>query len=587
MDGIAGAFSELFDGGTGFVTVTRYILPLLSVWILVRCMRSALSFRYEPETWGYITLPDGSMVPLRHWECILGRSKFSDVVVSYPDVSRTHAAIRRAPAGGWTVTDVRSSGGTYVNGCPVDGTAELPDGAELCLAGTKLRFSELSEEARGTLAMTRSDPSRRIRPWVTFVLLSFVQFILAGQHAVSGGEDVEAVTLAFDALAAIMWCYFFVMRAIHRTGFEVEQLAFFLTTLGMSVAASSVPETMLKQIILLLCGVVLFLILGWWLRDLRRTRAMRWPAAIAAIGLLGLNLLLSEEVFGARNWLSIGGVSLQPSEFVKIAYIYAGAATLDRLYKGRNLFMFIGFSAVCVGALALMGDFGTALVFFVTFLVISFMRSGNIATVFLAVAGAGLAGFLALTAKPHIAQRFAAWGNVWNDAYGAGYQQTRAMSAAASGGLFGMGAHRGWLHGIVAADTDMVFGVLCEELGLITAMCAVLAVLALAFFAVRSAAQGRSSYYVIAACAASTVMLVQLGLNVFGSMDILPFTGVTFPFVSRGGSSLISCWALLAFIKSSDTRQNASFVVKPPSKYCGDEETEDGSSDIGGEAEEI
>lgn len=100
----------------------------------------------------------------------------------------------------------------------------------------------------------------------------------------------------------------------------------------------------------------------------------------------------------------------------------------------------------------------------------------------------------------------------------------------------------------------MVFGVLCEELGLIVALCAMLAIIALAIFTVKNAAQGRSSYYVIAGCATVTLMLVQMSLNVFGVLDILPFTGVTFPFVSKGGSSMLSCWMLLAYIKAADTR---------------------------------
>ena len=175
-----------------------------------------------------------------------------------------------------------------------------------------------------------------------------------------------------------------------------------------------------------------------------------------ALGFLALNLIAGETTNGATNWLSIGGITLQPSEFVKVAYIYTGAATLDRLFRGRNLFLFIAFSAICVGALALMGDFGTALIFFVTFLVISFMRSGSFATVFLAVAGAALGVMLVLTVKPYIAQRFAAWGHIWEDPLGAGWQQTRGLSAAASGGLFGIGAGQGWLKDIFAADTDMV-----------------------------------------------------------------------------------------------------------------------------------
>ena len=222
---------------------------------------------------------------------------------------------------------------------------------------------------------------------------------------------------------------------------------------------------------------------------------------VLALALMALNVLTSESVNGARNWLEVAGYSLQPSELVKVAYIYVGASTLDRLYRRRNLYSYIAFSAACVIALALIGDFGTALIFFATFLVISFMRSGSIATVILAVTGAGLAGFLAVSVKPYIAQRFANWGHVWEDIYNTGFQQTRAMSAAASGALFGKGAGSGWLHNVFAANTDMVFAMICEELGLIIALCSIAAILVLAFFAVRSASRSRSAFYSIAACA--------------------------------------------------------------------------------------
>ncbi|MER2150194.1 MAG: FtsW/RodA/SpoVE family cell cycle protein, partial [Candidatus Limivicinus sp.] len=98
------------------------------------------------------------------------------------------------------------------------------------------------------------------------------------------------------------------------------------------------------------------------------------------------------------------------------------------------------------------------------------------------------------------------------------------------------------------------------------ALCMVVAVILLACFAVRSARSGRSAYYAIAACAAMSILLTQVALNVFGSMDILPFTGVTFPFVSRGGSSLLSCWMMMAFLKAADNRREASFAVRPGEK---------------------
>ena len=550
------------------LTASKWILPVLALWILLRCLRSMLRERYEPELWARLDFADGTTADVRHWESIIGRSRGCDIVIPEDSVERTHAALIRSDAGKWRLFDLGAPGGTAVGVEKDDGDGlEVYDGDVLFFSGVGAVFHPLDNAELLANGDSRSVPGQAVSQSISLLLLTVFQALLALQFTVSAArERLLPIVLAFFALMLLEWCFYFLMRAVDRSGFEIETLAFFLSTLGISVTATSAPSEIGKHLLLLLAGVLLFLFLGWWLRDLRRTKALRWPVALAALGLLALNLLAGSTEYGATNWLSIGGFSLQPSEFVKVAYIYVGAASLDRLYRSRNLFLFIGFSAVCVGALALMGDFGAALIFFAAFLVISFMRSGSFATLFLAIAGAALAGFLVLTVKPYIARRFGAWGHIWEDPYGAGWQQTRALSAAAGGGLLGVGAGKGWFHTIFAADTDMVFCLLSEELGLLIALTAMLALAAIGFFSVRSAAGGRSSYYVIAACAAASMMLVQLGLNVFGSTDILPFTGVTFPFVSRGGSSLISCWMLLAFLKAADTRQNSSFSVRLSAK---------------------
>ncbi len=547
------------------LTASKWILPIIAVWLLLRCVRSMLQENCDPELWAWLEFENGEKALLKHWECIIGRAAGCDVVL--PDSSgadRTHAAIIRSDTGRWRLYDLGTAGGTAVGARRDDGHGlELHDGDILFFSEVGAVFRPLDDTQLLANGGRRTMPGQAVSQGVTLLLLTIFQAMLTLQFVGNTQQEHKlTVALAFAVLCLLQWSFYLLMRAMDRRGFEIETLAFFLCTLGLSVTATAAPTEIGKHLLLLAAGILLFLFLGWWLRDLRRTKVMRWPVALAALGFLALNLLAGTTANGATNWLSVGGFSLQPSEFVKIGYIYVGAASLDRLYRSRNLLLFIGFSAVCVGALALMGDFGTALIFFATFLVISFMRSGSFATVFLAVAGAALAGFLVLTVKPYIAQRFAAWGNIWADPFGAGWQQTRALSAAASGALLGVGAGRGWLHTIFAADTDMVFCLLSEEQGLIIALCAMLALAGMGLFAVRAAAGGRSSYYVIAACAASAMMLVQLALNVFGSTDILPFTGVTFPFVSRGGSSLISCWALLAFLKAADTRQNASFSVR-------------------------
>ena len=158
-----------------------------------------------------------------------------------------------------------------------------------------------------------------------------------------------------------------------------------------------------------------------------------------------------------------------------------------------------------------MGDFGTAIIFFVTFLIISFLRSGDFSKLFLMVGAAAVGGFMILRFKPYVANRFASWGHVWDAAVvdAAGFQQSRTMSAAASGGLVGVGAGEGWLEGVPAADTDMVFGMLIEEWGLIIAVLAVLSIVTLSLFAYRSILAGRSTFYTIGACGAMSMFIFQ------------------------------------------------------------------------------
>ena len=546
------------------ITASKAILILLSIAILARCLRSMLREKYDPETWAYLRY-GRERLPVQHWEVIIGRASDADVCIPEREVARTHAILRRNDLGEWRIFDVFSRGGVWVNNTFVDDDGmEVRDGDVINLNGICVRFSDLSMERRERLESKRSGVGRRYSPALTLLMLTVFQLFLLLQHTFFAEPDILSdIALGFGSLIVMEWSCYNAMRIINRSGFEIETLAFYLSSLGMSVAASSTPEDLYKQILLTLAGLLLFLLAGWWQRSLQRTSSTRILVALGALLLLGINVVASDVVLGARNWLEFWGFSFQPSELVKVAYVYVGAATLDRLFRRNNLYLFIAFSAICVMALALIGDFGTALVFFVYFLVISFMRSGSIATVMLAVTGAGLAGFLAVSARPYIAQRFASWGHVWEDIYDKGFQQTRAMSAAAAGGLFGKGAGNGWLKNIFAANTDLVFGVVCEEQGLIVACCMVLAVILLACFAVRSARSGRSAYYGIASCAAMSILLTQVALNVFGSMDILPFTGVTFPFVSRGGSSLLSCWMMMAYLKSADNRREASFAVRP------------------------
>lgn len=546
-----------------YSAAVRFVFPVLAALILTRAVRGLLNIPHTPETWGQLSLPNGASITLTHWENIIGRSGTADVHLAYPSVSRQHAALCRGETGEWTLYDLGSKGGTSVNGRPVSGSAPVKLGDTMILGGVPLIFLPQTVEEREKLAAMRR-AERPAAVWPSFLWLTVFQVLTCLQLiAAAGAEASCALPLTFLGLTAVMWIYYGVLRATRCVGFEMETIAFFLSTLSLAVTASSAPGSLVKQFAAIVLGLGLFVAAGLCLRDLNRVKRLRWMAAAAAIGLLAVTLVLGSRVFGAKNWIILGPLSFQPSEIAKLCYIFAGSATLERLFRRRNLALFIVLTGACIGCLGLMSDFGTAAVFFVTFLVIAYLRSGDFATLSLICGGAVFGAGIIMKFKPYILSRFASWGHAWeNSSVGAAYQQTRTMSAAASGGLVGMGAGNGWLHRIPAGDTDLVFGMLCEEWGLVIAVMAVLSVAVLAVFAVRACRVGRSSYYMIAACAAGSLLVFQTCLNVFGSVDLLPLTGVTLPFVSNGGSAMMSAWGLLAFLKATDTRENASFAIR-------------------------
>ena len=495
-----------------------------------------------------------------HWENSIGRGNLSDVRIDFPEISRSHAVLsyRR---GGWRIFDLNSKGGIEVNGGKIDHSAKIKDGDTISLAGialTKLPsdidFS--ADPGKKTFLSKLAYLGRHISSGITLFLIILFQILGMLQLCFAMSADFNiAVPVSILSLLILECLYFILTRRRGGKYTELELFAFFLCGFSLFVVSSGAPNQLYKQLTAVVVGVTAFSVLKGLIGNLNRARKLKYVLAVCGLGLLAFNLLFGEYRFGAKNWISLGFMSFQPSEFVKVSFVLAGAASLDRLLTTKNLTKFILLSGACLCALILMRDLGTALIFFVTFLVIAFMRSGDIKTIAIISGGALLGAVAAIFIMPYIAARFEAWGHVWAYADTSGYQQTRTMIYAASGGLLGLGGGNGYLINIAAADTDLVFGVLCEEWGLLTAITVTLIIAFLALFTVLITAKCRSSFYAIIACGAATVFLFQTALNVLGSVDLLPLTGVTYPFVSNGGSSMISSWCLLAFIKSADERR--------------------------------
>lgn len=552
-------FSVIFDMG---VVALRIIMPVYAIIIVYQCY-AAMRRRRRPEK-PLVTLCNvktGRKLPVIFWENSIGRARSNDIIVDDPAVSRNHCVLLRR-SDGWFVNDTGSKSGTLVNGKRTHGRTQLLIDDVLTLGNSQYEFKrgdEYNDELNSSWFFSRVSNKPAMKAWKLMLLITIFHFFMCVEAMFwNDGSNVAAPFTLFLALAGVEWGFFFVSTfVLKRVNFELEALALFLTGIGVMLLIRQVERSAYVQLIAAAMGMVLFCIIIKFIEDPDKVNKLRLPMMIVAVGLLLLSIVFGKITHGASNWIYIGSISVQPSELVKIIYIFIGASALDKLQTNKNLIEFIVLSAVCVGLLALMGDFGTALIFFVTFLLIAFMRSGDFKTIILAVAAAVFGVTFVLKFKPYVANRFKAWGHVWEYAQKEGYQQVHVLTYIASGGLFGVGIGNGFLKQVAASESDLVFGLVSEEMGIIVALTLAIAVGALVIYARAITTRSRSTFYSISACCAAGLLVVQLSLNIFGATDILPLTGVTFPFISSGGSSILSCWGLIAFIKAADERTYA------------------------------
>lgn len=408
------------------------------------------------------------------------------------------------------------------------------------------------------MALKRKHRTKPVNNHLLLFVLTLFQ-IVTGFMSARAGEEFE-VTIITSMLILIVaeWAYLLIFYSFfRRRNFELEMIAFFLCGVGLVVIGSIDPDAAFKQLIMVLAGMVAYIIMVFLLGNVDLCMKLRLPVAVLALLFLAVNIVLSRlmgTINGAYNWIEIGGFRLQPSEFVKIAFIFVGSATLEKIQTSKNIFAFIAFSLTIVGSLVLIRDLGTALIFFVTFLILAFMNSGDIKTIIAALSAAAMGGAIVLKYKGYVLNRFQAYRHVWEFRDTTGFQQSRVLIGMASGGLLGVGVGNGYARYVFGSTNDTIFGVICEEWGFIFAIALVLSFVFIAVSALVNSIASRSAFYSIGAVAGAGLLLFQCALNIFGITDLLPLTGVTIPFVSQGGSSMISCWAILAFIKASDIR---------------------------------
>lgn len=538
----------------------RLFTPFIVLYVLWRCYTSFKKGQRRKDP--VIMLEDaatGAAFPVLYWENSIGRSRSCDIQIPDNSVSRDHAVLMRREEG-WFICDTDSHLGTRVRNKTITEPTLVQIGDKITIGSTTLILRNATEANVKKRRIFSGFSKEAASPFRLMMNVTLVQISMTLQLMFGTGEFRMAPLVPFTILLLAGWMlYFFSRRILKRVSFEIETVSLLLSSIGILLLSGLGIEAVITQIAAMLMGIFLFCFIVWFVSDLERVMKIRLGIAIAALLLFAVNLVLGTEINGSKNWIMLGPISFQPSELIKIAFIFVGASTLDRLQTKKNITGFILFAGACLACLFIMRDFGTALIFFACFLIIAFMRSGSFRTIFLILAAALFGVFLILQFKPYVAQRFAGWMHVWEHTQDSlGYQQTRTLTYIASGGLGGIGLGNGCLKYIAAADCDLVFGMLCEEQGLLMGLVVLFGLALLVLYARSDVTRSRSTFYAIASCAAAGMLLFQTCLNIFGPTDILPLTGVTLPFISSGGSSILSTWGLMAFLKASDERTYAA-----------------------------
>lgn len=540
----------------------RYAMLAVTLFVTVRLLVALFCKKTtDPIRGKLVNTITGDSLLLYDREVSVGRNKKCDIVLPFDTISRLHAVFVYRTKG-FAVFDTFSKSGVTVNGEKINGKRHISDGDVIGMGGLEYVLHETKYKYIKDKSGAAGSPSYG----VILIMLALFNVFSMLLNLYPDGKFSAQILFVYLGFIVFQWLYYmFAVYVMRINNFELEMIAFMFSSIGLAITGSIYPSTVLKQFLAIVLGVICFCGLLFLMRFADTVKNLRWVVAAGAVGILAITVVMAEPNNGALNWITVAGVSIQPSELVKAAFIFVGAVTLEKLQSIRHLTMYIVFAAVCVGELFLMYDFGAALIFFFTFIVIAFMRSGDIRTLILICIVAALGAGIILVFKPYVASRFSTYLHVWEYMDEGGYQQTRTLIYTASGGLFGLGLGNGELRNIFAAAEDLVFGVVCEEFGIIMGFTIPLTYAVLAVWAVVNSGKAKSSFYSIAGVAAIAMLLFQSMLSIFGITDLLPLTGVTLPFVSKGGSSVVSCFCLLAFMKTMDTRTYASF--KPQVNY--------------------
>lgn len=328
----------------------------------------------------------------------------------------------------------------------------------------------------------------------------------------------------------------------------------------------------IKQFAIIVGAAVLTLVIPFIIDRIWDLMRYRYVFAVVGIALLFSVFLIGATSYGAKMSIQIGGFTFQASEIVKITFVFCMAGMLCLAESFREICITSGFAGAHMLVLVLCRDLGSALIFFMAYLIMLFIATSRKSLLALGSAAAALAAVVSYRLFSHVRTRVFAWLNPWADIDNKGYQITQSLFAIGTGGLTGLGLFQGLPNRIPIVEKDFMISAISEEMGAITAICITLLCLGCFMQMMMIATYMEFQFYKLVAVGLALEYIVQVFLTIGGAVKFIPSTGVTLPFVSYGGSSLVASFIVFSVIQALYIVQGNEDEADEEAAYAAEEQ---------------
>ena len=360
----------------------------------------------------------------------------------------------------------------------------------------------------------------------------------------------ELLAVFYGAQLVFFVCYIYLYRLFYR---NVSRLLLnntcMLLCTGFIMLTRLNSQMAFRQFLIVAVSAVVSWIIPFIIDRVWQLAKFPWIYGLLGLALLGLVCLVGNTSGGAQLSLSYKGFSVQPSEFVKISFVFFAATMFYRSAEFKSVAVTTAVAAAHVLILVLSRDLGGALIFFVAYLVMLFAATSNVFYLGAGIASGSAAAAAAYQMFSHVRRRVEAWRNPWADVDDTGYQVAQSLFAIGTGGWFGMGLYQGMPKSIPVVEKDFMFAAISEELGGIFALCVIFICLGCFLQFMLIANKMQAMFYKMIAFGLGVVYITQVFLTIGGVVKFIPSTGVTLPFVSYGGSSILSTFIIFGVIQ--------------------------------------